>query len=106
MNTEIKENKVMRDPKVYKAILGIKVEIKEWAKSQREIRLSKQQKDPYDKAKITALHRVYLEIRGKDPEAHHLPERTSYLYEVAQKYTQKIFDEYELESVKMDQPLL
>jgi len=97
MSTETKEAKVTRDPKVYKAILGIKAEIKEWAKSQREVRLAKMQKDPYDKAKITALHRVYLEIRGKDPEAHHLPERTSYLYEVAKRYTQFVIEKYELE---------
>ena len=95
MSTETKNDKVTRDPKVYEAILGIKAEIKEWAKSQKEIRLAKMQKDPYDKAKITALHRVYLEIRGKDPEAHHLPE-DSFLYSVAKKYEQTTLEKYGL----------
>lgn len=95
MSTETKKDKVTRDPKVYAAILGIKAEIKEWAKSQKEVRLAKQQKSPYDRAKITALHRVYLEIRGKDPEAHHLPE-DSYRRSVALRYAQDTRDKYEL----------
>ena len=96
MSTETKEDKVMRDPKVYKAILGIKAEIKGWAKSQKSIRLAKKQKDPYDRAKITALHRIYLQIRGKDPEAHHLPQ-DSFLYGVAKKYERITLEKYELE---------
>ena len=97
MSTETKEDKVTRDPKVYKAILGIRAEIKERAAKQKTRRLKKLQKSPYDRAEITALHRLYLRLRGKDEEAHHLPPNDSYLYTVAKRYEQSVIARYELE---------
>jgi len=63
--------KITRDPKVYEAIKGIRIMIKELAAVQRETRLKKKQKSTRKRVEITVLHRLYLKIRNKPYEDTH-----------------------------------
>ena len=81
MSTELSDNKnetkessephSMRDPKIYEAILKIRKKLKTMAESQKQKRLKKIQKDVAVAVQITVLHRIYLEIRGKEFEDVH-----------------------------------
>jgi len=64
-----------RDPKVYGAILGLKMFIKTMGKRQKRRRLKKQQKDVYDAMEITVALRHFLRLRGKEfQEVHKIRE--------------------------------
>jgi len=55
-------------------ILSLKKTLKKWAKAQAKVRAAKLQKSQHDQMEITVLHRIYLILRGKDPESHKVRE--------------------------------
>ena len=93
-----KQTQIKKDPKIYTAIIALKVLIKQKAKNQKQRRLAKLQKDPYERSRITGLHRIYLKLRGKDENAHRLPEDSG-RYSAAVGSIRKFLKEYDLEDL-------
>lgn len=68
---KIGENEIVGTPETREAIYKVKARIKEMAEGQRQLRLDKEQKDVFVALRLTVLHRLYLQIRGKEFEEVH-----------------------------------
>ncbi len=92
LTTEAKRE-TKRDPKVYGAILGLKMFIKTMGKRQKRRRLKKQQKDIYDAMEITVALRHYLRLRGKEfQEVHKIREGLEWVATRADKKLSLMFN--------------
>lgn len=76
---QIGENQIIGTPETREAIYAVKAKIKELAVEQRELRLNKEQKSHGTALRLTVLHRLYLQIRGKEfKDVHKIGEYDEY----------------------------